>query len=807
MLTSKTLHYFAQRLRELTAKHPDPDTPPRAYEERCGGRTWEDYYRRRWQHDKVVRSTHGVNCTGSCSFDVFVKDGIIVWEAQKTDYPTPHPDFPDYEPRGCPRGVSASWYVYSPLRVRYPYIRGTLLDLWNAAKKDAGGDPVRAWRAIQSNPAKRTSYQQARGKGGFVRFSWDEAAEMIAASLIYTIQEHGPDRIFGFTPLPAMSMTSFASGARFLTMIGASMVSFYDWYCDLPPASPQIWGEQTDVPESADWYNAGYIISWGSNLPQTRTPDAHFFVEARYRGTRITAISPDYADFTKFADHWLPVRAGTDGALAMAMDQVVLKEFFLERRVPYFEDYAKRFTDLPFLLLLEDSANGKTPGRCLRASDLGMTGNNPQWKFVVYDQKRKGTAIPMGSIGSRYGEEGTWNLEMRDCTTREPLDPLLSFADLPAEDSKASEVQWVQVTFPVFGTGAPESRTSTLPCLPLVLHDGETTRTVLVTTVFDILAGSLAIDRGHSLPGDSVATSYDDAAVYATPAWQEERTGVPRADVIRVAREFAENAERTKGRSMIIMGAGINHWYNNDVTYRAILTLTTLCGCQGVSGGGWAHYVGQEKVRPLAGWETVTMGKDWTGPPRLHNGTSFYYFATDAWRYELLNMKTLCPPSASGLLPGHPADCNAQAVRLGWLPFYPQFGENPLTVCDKAQAAGADTDEAIIKYAVNRLKSGDLSLAVDDPDHPHNIPRVMLFWRANPLGSNVKGHEYFLRHMLGTENAVLAEPSPHTPHTVKSDTPPQEGGKLDLMVTSEIRMSTTCVYSDIVLPAAHWYEY
>lgn len=72
------------------------------YEERQGGRSWEDYYRRRWQHDKVVRSTHGVNCTGSCSFDVFVKDGIIVWEAQKTDYPTPHPDFPDYEPRGCP---------------------------------------------------------------------------------------------------------------------------------------------------------------------------------------------------------------------------------------------------------------------------------------------------------------------------------------------------------------------------------------------------------------------------------------------------------------------------------------------------------------------------------------------------------------------------------------------------------------------------------------------------------------------------------------------------------------------------------
>lgn len=140
-LNSRTLRYFGQRARELAHNFENAHHP---YEERQGGRSWEDYYRRRWQHDKVVRSTHGVNCTGSCSFDVFVKDGIIVWEAQKTDYPTPHPDFPDYEPRGCPRGVSASWYVYSPLRVKYPYIRGKLLEMWKAAKQASNNDPVAA---------------------------------------------------------------------------------------------------------------------------------------------------------------------------------------------------------------------------------------------------------------------------------------------------------------------------------------------------------------------------------------------------------------------------------------------------------------------------------------------------------------------------------------------------------------------------------------------------------------------------------------------------------------------------------------
>ncbi|MGE7088842.1 hypothetical protein, partial [Achromobacter xylosoxidans] len=46
-------------------------------------RKWENAYRARWQHDKVVRSTHGVNCTGSCSWKVYVKNGLITWETQQ----------------------------------------------------------------------------------------------------------------------------------------------------------------------------------------------------------------------------------------------------------------------------------------------------------------------------------------------------------------------------------------------------------------------------------------------------------------------------------------------------------------------------------------------------------------------------------------------------------------------------------------------------------------------------------------------------------------------------------------------------
>lgn len=119
-------------------------------------RDWEKTYRKRWQHDKVVRSTHGVNCTGSCSWKVYVKDGIITWETQQTDYPTTGPDFPEYEPRGCPRGASYSWYTYSPIRVKHPYVRGELLALWKSELEQTN-DPVIAWENIVSDPEKENN--------------------------------------------------------------------------------------------------------------------------------------------------------------------------------------------------------------------------------------------------------------------------------------------------------------------------------------------------------------------------------------------------------------------------------------------------------------------------------------------------------------------------------------------------------------------------------------------------------------------------------------------------------------------------
>ena len=770
-----------------------------------GGRQADSFYRDRWSHDKVVRSTHGVNCTGSCSWKVYVKDGIITWEAQQTDYPSVGPDRPQYEPRGCPRGAAFSWYTYSPTRVRYPYVRGVLLEMYREARTRLG-DPVLAWAEVTGDPDRRRRYTSARGKGGLVRATWDEAVEMVAAAHVHTIKTYGPDRIAGFSPIPAMSMVSHAVGSRFVSLLGGTMLSFYDWYADLPVASPQVFGDQTDVPESADWWDAAYLIMWGSNVPVTRTPDAHYMTEARYRGQKVVVVSPDYADNVKFADEWLPAQPGTDGALAMAMGHVVLKEFFVDRATPRFTDYAQRFTDLPFLVTLREyggaeGADGSAyvPDRFLTADALGEQDEGSAFKTVLLDGATGAPAVPNGSLGFRFTDSGAgrWNLELGE------VDPLLTLHrgtdDGPDGTTGGGAVEVLLPRFdPQPGNGGAAG----------VLRRGVPVRRIggrLVTTVFDLLCAQYGVAR-PGMPGDW-PTGYDDPTQPYTPAWQEEITSVPAAAAARIGREFAANAEASGGRSMIIMGAGTNHWFHSDTVYRAFLTLTTLTGCQGVNGGGWAHYVGQEKVRPLTGHAQLSNGLDWSRPPRHMIGTGFFYLHTDQWRYDGFGADVLSSPLGEGRFAGKAtADVLAQSARMGWMPSYPTFDRNPLDLADEAEATG---DAGA--HVVAELQAGRLGFAGQDPDAPANWPRVLSVWRSNLLGSSAKGNEYFLRHLLGADDAVRADQAPpeRRPAEVRWRDEADGGaprGKLDLLLSLDFRMTSTTVFSDVVLPAATWYE-
>lgn len=752
-------------------------------------RKWEEFYRNRFQHDRIVRSTHGVNCTGGCSWQVHVKEGIVVWETQQTDYPLLEDSLPPYEPRGCQRGISFSWYLYSPLRIKYPLIRGALVDAYRA-QKERTGDPMKAWEALQNDTAARKKYQNARGKGGFRRTSWDEVLEIMAVANLHTAKKYGPDRVFGFSPIPAMSMISYAAGARFFQLFGGANLSFYDWYCDLPTAFPEIWGEQTDVCESADWYNSKMIADMGACLNMTRTPDCHFFAESRHNGTKTVVFSPDFSMVGKFADQWVPLHAGSDGAFWMAVSHVILKEFHYEQQTPYFLEYCKRYTDSPMLVVLEKDGNNYKPGRMLRANQIAQYKDieNGEWKFVNIDAQSGNLVVPKGAMGHRYEKAGgNWNMKYENSTDNKEFDPTLTLLN--------NNDEVLQTEFTEFGLDKKVLRG--IPVKYLETTDGK----VAVATIYDLMFGQYGVGRG--LSGDYPKDYTDRDAAY-TPAWQEIFTGIDSNTVLQFAREWANTAKDTEGKCMIILGAGINHWYHSNLMYRAGAMALMFCGCVGKNGGGLNHYVGQEKLAPVDSWGGIAMAKDWVKGNRLQQAPLWHYINTCQYRYDGHYSRYNAVPK-NKLTEMHNADSIFMSVRNGWMPYYPQFKQNPLELSKEAMAKGAKDDAGITNYVLEQLKSKKLEYSIGDPEAPENHPRVWYIWRGNAIGGSMKGMEYCLNHYLGTHTNLIAKDSEDRTKELKwHDVAPK--GKMDLVVDLNFRMETSALYSDIVLPAASWYE-
>ena len=419
--------------------------------------------------------------------------------------------------------------------MRYPYVRGVLLQMFREAKAQHDGDPVRAWEHIVENPLRAKAYKSARGKGGLVRATWDEATEIVAAAHVHTIKKYGPDRVAGFSPIPAMSMVSHASGARFVNLIGGSMLSFYDWYADLPVASPQVFGDQTDVPESGDWWNAGYLIMWGSNLPVTRTPDAHWMTEARYRGQKVIAVAPDYADNVKFADEWLPARPGTDAALAMAMGHVVLKEFFVDRQTPYFTDYVKTLHRPAATWCASTSAGRRRVHRRASSSPPPTSpAHAARGERRLQDRAARRRAPASPSCPTARWATATATRASAGGTSTSATSTRALAARTPPTES-------VVVRLPRFDT--PDGAAADLAAR----RAGAPGRRAPGHHRLRPAAGAVRRRPRRACPG-SWPTGYDDADAPYTPAWQEAITGVPgrdgRADRRASSPQNAEESQR-----------------------------------------------------------------------------------------------------------------------------------------------------------------------------------------------------------------------------------------------------------------------
>jgi DMSO reductase family type II enzyme molybdopterin subunit len=330
---------------------------------------WRDVYRERWAWDRVVRSTHFVNCwyQSHCAWDVYVKDGLVWREEQAADYPQVRPDVPDFNPRGCQKGACFSERMYDPARVRHPL--------------------------------KRVG---PRGSGRWKRISWEQALGEIADAMLDTITEEGSDRIiWDLGPLYTFGVMA-AAQQRIALLLDSTSLDMNTEIGDGHRGVGETFGKIVFERSADDYFFSDLIMIWGANPVYTQIPNTHFLLEARYRGASVVCIAPDYSASAMHADLWVPVDPGCDAALGLGMAHVLIEENL------YDGDFVQEQTDLP-LLVREDTR------RYLRSSDLRRSGKDDE--FLVHDPERGIVPAPRRGLaldGLQPSLEGRFDATLRD---------------------------------------------------------------------------------------------------------------------------------------------------------------------------------------------------------------------------------------------------------------------------------------------------------------------------------------------------------------------------------------------------------
>ncbi len=352
-------------------------------------RRFEDLYRNKWTWDRVSRGTHGTNCAGTCAFNVFIKNGVVWREEQQAMYDGhPDSDTPDYGPRGCQKGLRHAKYMYGKQRILYPM--------------------------------KRVG---KRGEGKWERVTWEQAAREIADKFLDVSNESGPQAIsWGSGTQMSVKVASYSALARFANISGVTVPEFYSGVGDLPTGVYMTVGQVYLGDVMASVYKSKCVLVWMANPAVTRIPDAHFFWEAKYNGTEVIAISPEFTPTAMHSSMWVNPKPGTDIALAMSMVHTILED------KSYNAPYIKEQTDMPFLVR-------KDTGRFLLGTDMSIVGKLAvdENVFYVWDQKtnkvvqapgtgmaakplnrerRKYDSIALGDIEPAL--EGTWKVDTLD---------------------------------------------------------------------------------------------------------------------------------------------------------------------------------------------------------------------------------------------------------------------------------------------------------------------------------------------------------------------------------------------------------
>lgn len=241
--------------------------------------------------------------------DVYVEDGKIVKVKGMKNHPTNNGTLP-------PKAFAAPQLEYDPNRLMYPL--------------------------------KRVG---ERGEGKWERISWDEALDTIAAKLKEIKEKYGPEALGWHRGQGPGWESNFDYVARFMVTYGSPNFSSHGQLCHIPRGIGHFFTYGwLPIP---DWENTRCMVLWGYNPAETSLPNhMRRIIKAKERGAKLIVIDPRFSKTASKADIWVQPRPGTDGALALGMINVIIKENlydkeFVEQWTTGFEELAKMIEDYP----------------------------------------------------------------------------------------------------------------------------------------------------------------------------------------------------------------------------------------------------------------------------------------------------------------------------------------------------------------------------------------------------------------------------------------------------------------------------
>ncbi|MHB9118194.1 MAG: molybdopterin-containing oxidoreductase family protein [Burkholderiales bacterium] len=287
-------------------------------------------------------------CISRCGCLSTVEDGVLT----QVEADPRHPTGKNF----CIKGKAAPEMVNSPERLLQPLKR---------TRPKGGPDP--GWQPI----------------------SWDEALEFTVRGMQTIASQHGPEALAFSVTTP--SGTAVADGLpwifRLINAYGSPntvwTTHICNWHKDF--ATALTVGADSGMP---DFANTGCLVLWGFNPATCWLAQAHEATAAIRRGAKLIVIDPRQAGLAHKADHWLRVRPGTDGALALGIAAAIIENGGYDKK------FIRDWSNGPFLVRDDN-------GRFLSEADLAEDGAAAS--YVAWDEAARRPAIYDPSTGTYRG--------------------------------------------------------------------------------------------------------------------------------------------------------------------------------------------------------------------------------------------------------------------------------------------------------------------------------------------------------------------------------------------------------------------